>query len=221
MYHLRISSQEDGILAFVKIHTVRAVMVYEMADEEVSRDHSHTVIMEFLNVKPETFRKNLLIKFPHLKNRNHSFKKIKEDEEEKSIRYICKGKQDSLPICVINTADIDIEKQYQDYWIVNRSLQKSKSKQKEISKNFLTKCIERYQEKIKTGELDNRHRLSDSDLLNVHQVQAYYAVMEVYGDTPKGLDELIIRRAVYGILNSQDETKQRFREDFYHRVFSR
>lgn len=192
-YHLRISSQEQKYVDFILANTVKPITVFENADEEVNRDHLHSIF--YLNVKSQTFRNNLLKKFPEIKG--NSFYTLREnDDTDKNYRYVCKGKsQGIMPIVQHNMAEIDIQEKHNAYWLVNTVIKKDIKK--DSTKTIVREITEQFKKEYPTIS-SLRYDQLDPIVLK-YEVLRY--VMIKLRNNAKGYDKFIVERLVNGVYN--------------------
>lgn len=187
-YHLRITSQEQKYVDFIKRQTKNAVIVFEDADEEVNRDHMHAIIE--LNVKLQTFRNNFLKAFPEIKG-NGNYTLRQNDDTEANYRYVCKGKSENdLPNVVVNLKDISVVDFHKKYWENNK---KGKKQKRDTTKTFVRQCAD------ECMEIRNDWK---NDLLCRKIVLGI--VMRNLGEKGKAFDSIVVRRLVNGVMNILD-----------------
>ena len=86
---------------FFKSYLSPFITVAENADEEVHRDHTHTLLKTTDSIN--TFRKQLKKKFPNINgNTDYSIQQVKTPYD--SFKYMCKGKTENTPPIVIATS---------------------------------------------------------------------------------------------------------------------
>ncbi len=134
LYSLRITMDDDeAILAFFKDYDV--LICKEGPDTEVARDHYHMIVQTDLKIP--ALRIRIRNHFGFKGNKDYSIKQPKDEEEQdKAIRYTCKGTKNKLP-CVIKNITYDIDDFHRRYWEVRENIKHSKGKPKEECINFL------------------------------------------------------------------------------------
>lgn len=112
----------------------------ENPDTECIKDHYHCLIKT--EIKLSTFRARLKVHFgkDFAGNKHYSIKSIKDDENIKAIRYLCKGLSKTRePLILINTYDINVEENHKEYWEINEAIKyETKEKPKELCIKYIT-----------------------------------------------------------------------------------
>ena len=103
------------VSAFFKAYLSPFITVAENADEEVRRDHTHSLLKTTDSIN--TFRKQLKKKFPNINgNTDYSIQQVKTPYD--SLKYMCKGlSQSQLPIIIETSLGAPLVAQaHHDYW---------------------------------------------------------------------------------------------------------
>lgn len=129
---------DDTLLTFFNTYT-KVLICKEAPDTECVATHYH--ILVHTELKQPTFRARMKVHFgKDLKgNSSYSMKAITDPEEdEKAVRYLCKGSKTQKPLIILNTYDIDAGKQYTAYWDVRKDIKyKTKTKPKDDCLEFI------------------------------------------------------------------------------------
>ena len=203
-YHTRISFQDIKYVNYLADNTPKSITVYEDADEEVKRDHLHSI--HHLGKKELQFKKLLKLKFTELGAGNWACRK--NDDTIRNLVYVCKGKSiNEMPIVMFNnwlTPDEIIE-YHALYWANNAQLKADSKKEKDLKaesfQHMVNRTYQRY-EQIDGQSIDKGHdwvaRKTGGQLIVRQSVLTH--VLKCLGKKAKGFDFNIINRLVNGCM---------------------
>ena len=192
---------------------VRVITVLEEADEEVNRDHTHTVI--FHKITAKDFRTRVKKNFPVHKG-NCSFQVIDDIKDPYAMEcYVCKGKAKGLlpNIITTNLTEEEIKERHFAYWKKNEELKtqpKKKKREKVLTWSQLT--AQQFREVHKDKILKN---------CSVDKYFVFSFVVDKLGESVKALDAIIIRRLTLGVMNSlvEGDQREKFKKDLFSQAF--
>lgn len=135
LYSLRITmDDDDAIRGFFKDYDTLACK--EGPDTEVPNEHYHLIIKT--DIKIPALRIRIRNHFGFKGNKDYSIKQPKDEEEQdKAIRYTCKGTKTKEACVVLNNINYDTDEFRRRYWEVNKNAKSSKGKPKEECISFL------------------------------------------------------------------------------------
>lgn len=133
IYSLRLTLDDDEkVKDFLKNYTA-VLCVKEDPDTEVSSIHYHALIQA--DIKLPIFRAWLKTHFGNdfKGNKHYSIKSIDEEENDKAINYLCKGKSKTTPpLIILNSYNTDTNDRHNLYWEIRADIKyKTKTKPKE------------------------------------------------------------------------------------------
>lgn len=176
-------------------------------EKEDTNPHYHLI------VETELSKKQFDNFFQTLRWKPKQFSKTIVRDLDKSINYVMKEKS-----VVYNTLIDDLETYLREYDL-RQELNKSDSKEKKKGKPWTQKMIEEYPNSVE--------HTSDCIILGLrcHCIKNYILeyVLESYRKELSGFDMIIIRKAVYGILNvyhTGDAEYECMYDSFFRNIFS-
>lgn len=216
IYSLRLTlDDDDNVKDFLKNYSA-VLCVKEDPDTEVSSIHYHVLIQ--CDIKLATFRARLKTHFgaDFKGNKHYSIKSIEEDENEKAINYLCKGKsKEKKPLVIINSYSIDTDDRHQLYWEIRADVKhKTKTKPKED-------CIQFILDKYNSPPYTTIRDIENQDIpvsRYVSQEQICDTMLEWYNSQGfpiphRTTGEAIIKQCVYDL--PQVENRQNILYSFY------
>lgn len=197
-------------VSFLYSKTTLRLIVREVG-KKCETEHLHCV---FNLVKTRsTFRQHLKEKYPHLDGNVHYSTKLLDDPPA-MIRYCCKGLPDKLPDVLYCANDINVNHEYDQFWIVNKTLKKTseavtspvkKVKSPTWSERVFADILSEYPQQVDTIRVHQMiFKPSDEEIafyVNAKR-DIFRYMMKCLGKGCKKLNENIIRDIFHGILNS-------------------
>ena len=216
--HLRFTHESDNDLKSLAIwlesmSPARCLTVLEPADNEVPRDHTHTVI--YINMDKKRFSERFKKRFPQAKG-NKVFAVFDSIESPADLeRYICKGRDNQYssvnPTIVYqsNFPQEHICTRHAQYWEINKKL-KELSPPKKIT---IPQWTERTLEELRT-QFPLFDKITEEVIVDLT-----IRVMDKLGLTARKFSHKILEEMVLGFANSlqmrsTSEAGQRFRKDW-------
>lgn len=207
------------LVNFLKTETDVLVIVHEVS-KVGHRPHIHATIRfrKAINTFRDKFRKE----FPELfGNKSYSISKVRDYES--NLKYCLKGAPNDYPDVLYTTlSDDDVKQYYNEYWVVQDSILKSKAKSKEVNmgcqNDSSLDCISVPKTKSKTwSEKLTKHIIDTYPLLCQGFIQHHSGqktdydllhetltgiILEHLGKHSKNLDEFILIRLYNNQLNA-------------------
>lgn len=210
IYSLRLTlDDDDQVKDFLKTYTA-VLCVKEDPDTEISSIHYHTLI--HTDIKLPTFRARLKTHFGNdfKGNKHYSIKSIDEDENDKAINYLCKGKSKTKePLIILNTYSIDTNDRHTLYWEIRADIKhQTKTKPKE-------NCIQFILDKYTSPPYTNLHNIEDTIIphsLQITEAEICDTMLQWYQSQGfpiphRTTGESIIKQCVYDLPQIEGRTQ--------------
>lgn len=209
-------SDLESFIKFLLSYSVKTLTVFEDADLEVNRPHTHTII--FVNETLSNFRKQFKKKFSDYGRGDYGSCII--ESLEKMERYLCKGKdrRDPPDFRLIKEYDQTyLEIRHSEYWDENDRL-KSESEIPGVVKNVKPKKDTWMEETNKEIRRMYPSFVIDKWELNARTRRIVFdVVMEKLGKAVKKISPKIIRELCDGQLNNL--CGYEVRKEYWSQVF--
>lgn len=212
------NEEKDRFIKFLTELKLPAIAALENADEQVSREHIHSII--FTDLDTEKLRKRFKAKsyFPVLRKSDYSIKTIENTPEDlaRMFRYTVKGIQHVGPNILFSSFTKElIDEQHVKYWETNLEYQEQVKKLK--SEKKLREKRTTWMEQLADDLANNpivTDMMDEQSLIKLTQ----YVIVHL-GKSAKKLSRKIIYEIVFGLANAQ-LVRQRIKCPDYKRDYA-